>query len=63
VHVVDTTGAGDTAVGYLAAALAAGEPLAVAVAHAVAAGSLAVETAGAVPSVPRRAQVLERLPR
>ncbi|NIZ90496.1 ribokinase [Kineococcus rubinsiae] len=63
VHVVDTTGAGDTAVGYLAAALAAGEPLAAAVAHAVAAGSLAVETAGAVPSVPRRAQVLERLPR
>ncbi|NAZ81303.1 ribokinase [Kineococcus sp. R8] len=63
VQVVDTTGAGDTAVGYLAAALAAGEPLGAAVAHAVAAGSLAVETAGAVPSVPHRAQVLARLPR
>jgi len=63
VPVLDTTGAGDTAVGYLAAALAAGEPLAVAVAHAVTAGSLAVQAAGAVPSVPRRTAVLERLPR
>ena len=56
-HVVDTTGAGDTATGVLAAALAAGLPLTDAVRRAVTAGSLAVRTAGAVPSIPTAAQV------
>ncbi len=58
---VDTTGAGDTATGVLAAALAAGLPMADAVRRAVTAGSLAVETAGAVPSIPTAAQVDARL--
>ena len=50
--VVDTTGAGDAFTGYLAAGLAAGLALDAAVARAVVAGALAVETAGAVPSIP-----------
>ena len=60
-RVVDTTGAGDTATGVLAARLAGGLPLAGAVRRAVVAGSLAVETAGAVPSIPTAAQVDARL--
>jgi ribokinase len=50
--VVDTTGAGDAFTGYLAAGLAAGVSLDVAAARAVVAGALAVETRGAVPSIP-----------
>ncbi len=59
--VVDTTGAGDTFTGYLAAALAAGSSLDDACARAVVAGALAVETSGAVGSIPTSAQVGERL--
>ena len=55
--VVDTTGAGDAFTGYLAAGLAAGLALDAAVARAVVAGALAVETAGAVPSIPDAAAV------
>ncbi|WP_336923329.1 ribokinase [Aquipuribacter sp. SD81] len=55
--VVDTTGAGDAAVGHLAAGLAAGRGLEEALRRACAAGSLAVRTAGAVPSLPDAAAV------
>ncbi len=50
---VDTTGAGDAFCGALAARLAAGDGLRVAVRYAAAAGALATTTAGAVPSLPR----------
>lgn len=59
VQVVDTTGAGDTFTGYLAAGLAAGLPLRGAVARAVVAGALSAEQPGAVPSVPT-AEAVER---
>ncbi|WP_127128483.1 ribokinase [Georgenia sp. SYP-B2076] len=49
---VDTTGAGDTFCGVLAAALAHGEPLAVAARRAAAAGALAVTRPGAQAAVP-----------
>jgi len=55
--VVDTTGAGDTFTGYLAAGLAAGVGLDDAVARAVVAGAIAVERPGAVPSIPTAAEV------
>ncbi|MET1051773.1 MAG: PfkB family carbohydrate kinase, partial [Mycetocola sp.] len=45
--VVDTTGAGDATVGVLAAHLARGESLGIAVGHAVRAGSASVRFAGA----------------
>jgi ribokinase len=57
VDVVDTTGAGDTFVGYLAAALASGLDIARAVERAVVAGAISVETAGAEPSIPTADQV------
>jgi ribokinase len=52
VDVVDTTAAGDTFCGVLAAALAGGEDLTAAVRRANVAASLSVQTAGAIPSVP-----------
>lgn len=59
-RVVDTTGAGDTFTGVLAATLADGGDLGAAVARAVVAGALAVETEGAVPSIPTAAQIEQR---
>ena len=59
--VVDTTGAGDTFTGVLAASLAAGSDLDAAVARAVVAGALAVERLGAVPAIPTAAQIDERI--
>ena len=59
--VVDTTGAGDTFTGALAAGLAAGADLDAACDRAVVAGALAVERAGAVPSIPTAAEVDARL--
>jgi ribokinase len=59
VAVVDTTGAGDAFCGALAARLAAGAALAEAAAAGVVAGSLAVTTAGAQPSMPTR-EAIER---
>ncbi len=53
VTVVDTTGAGDCFCGVLAAALAQGLDLEVAIARAVAAASRAVTRSGAAPSMPR----------
>lgn len=56
-NVVDTTGAGDTFTGYLAAGLAAGLDLASAARRAVVAGSISVERPGAVPSIPTTHEV------
>lgn len=52
VDVVDTTAAGDTFCGVLAAALAGGASLLEAVRRATVAASLSVQAAGAIPSVP-----------
>lgn len=54
---VDTVGAGDAFCGGLAAALAAGLTVDVALRWASAAGALAATSAGAVPSLPYRAAV------
>jgi ribokinase len=59
-RVVDTTGAGDTFTGVLAATLAEGADLAQAVSRAVVAGALSVEQPGAVSSIPARADIDER---
>lgn len=57
VAVVDTTGAGDTFAGYLAASIADGADVAVALARANAAAALCVQRRGAVPAVPSRHEV------
>lgn len=57
VDVADTTGAGDTLNGALAAGLAAGLPLATAATRAVAAASLAVTRAGAREGMPRTTEL------
>jgi ribokinase len=59
-RVVDTTAAGDTFCGVLAASLAAGRGAGEAVRWATAAASLSVEAVGAVPSIPSRAAIAER---
>ena len=55
--VVDTVGAGDTFVGYLACGLAHGVPLGESIAVAVRAATLAVTRRGAQPGIPRRAEL------
>jgi ribokinase len=52
VRAVDTTGAGDTFCGVLAAGLVARESLATAAERAIAAASLSVQRLGAIPSIP-----------
>lgn len=59
VTAVDTTGAGDTYCGALAAAIADGRDLAAAAAFATAAAAASVQVFGAVPSVPTRARIEE----
>jgi ribokinase len=54
---VDTVGAGDTFVGYLAAGLDAGLPLDVVLERAAAAASLACLAPGAQPAIPEAAEV------
>ena len=54
---VDTTAAGDSFCGSLCARLAAGDPLAVALRFAAAAGALCTTRRGAVPSIPHRAEI------
>ena len=62
VDAVDTTGAGDTFTGFLAAALHEGLDMHDAVQLAVNAGALAVTRRGAQPGVPSRHQVDEHFP-
>ena len=57
VNAVDTTAAGDSFCGALCARLAAGDELAVALRFACAAGALCATKAGAVPSIPKRAEI------
>ncbi len=57
VEVVDTTAAGDSFVGFFAAALDAGLPFGEAMRRGTAAGSLACTAAGAQPSIPTAAAV------
>jgi ribokinase len=61
VRAVDTTAAGDTFSGGLAAELSRGEKLAVAVQFANAAAALCVTKPGAISSIPTRAAVLDFL--
>ena len=61
VDVVDTTGAGDTVNGALAAELAAGRPLREALRFAMAAAALSTRAAGAREGMPRRDDVLATL--
>jgi ribokinase len=58
VHAVDTVGAGDTFVGALAVALAAGVPARDAIHAAAAAGAAAVTRHGAQAAMPRPADIL-----
>lgn len=55
--VVDTTAAGDTFIGYLLAALVAGDSTAAALHRAAAAAALCVGKAGAAESIPTHAEV------
>ncbi|HEY1996298.1 ribokinase [Paraburkholderia sp.] len=57
VAAVDTTAAGDTFIGGLAAQLAQGEPLDAAIRFAQRAAALSVTRAGAQTSIPRRAEL------
>jgi ribokinase len=57
VHAVDTVGAGDTFVGALAVALAAGIPAVEAVTAAAAAGATAATREGTQPGMPRPADI------
>ncbi len=61
VRPVDTTGAGDTFTGYLAAMLAEGSPIGEAIAAANAAAGLSVTKRGAFSSIPRKEEVMAAL--
>ena len=65
VEATDTVGAGDTFCGYLAAALAEGQPLETALLISAAAGSLACTKSGAQPAIPhcREVEAAMRSPR
>ena len=61
VKAVDTTAAGDTFTGYFLVGLMAGMPMQDVLKMSAKASSIAVTRAGAVPSIPYRAEVLEAL--
>ncbi len=56
--VVDSTGSGDAFAGAMAAGLAEGLPIEAALRRGATAGALACRRLGAVPSLPRRAEIL-----
>jgi len=58
---VDTTAAGDTFTGYFLAGMADGMSVAETLKMSAKASSIAVTRAGAVPSIPYRAEVMEAL--
>ena len=62
VKAVDTVGAGDTFVGYLAAGLARGAPVGESIAEAVRAAAFAITHRGAQSGIPRRADLARRTP-
>lgn len=62
-HVVDTTGAGDTFTGFLAASVAAGREFEMSVREAVVAAALCVGREGAADAIPNREEVLEWIAR
>lgn len=62
VRVVDSTAAGDTFLGAVAVALAQGQSLAHSVAWGIRCATLCVQTLGAQPSIPQRAQVMQSPP-
>ena len=59
VQAVDTTAAGDTFTGYFLAGLAKGEPIEQILKTASCASAIAVSRAGAAPSIPTMAEVLD----
>lgn len=61
VQAVDTTAAGDTFTGYFLAGLVEGMPIADILKMSAKASSICVTRAGAIPSVPYRAEVMESL--
>lgn len=61
VDAVDTTGAGDTFCGALAARIAQGADILAALRYACVAGALATTRTGAVPAIPTRAEIEQRL--
>ncbi|RIK46628.1 MAG: ribokinase [Chloroflexi bacterium] len=61
VHAIDTTGAGDAFCGVFCAWLGAGEPITAATRAGVVAGALAVQVAGAQPSLPSRQAILQAM--
>ena len=61
VRAVDTTAAGDTFTGYFLAGYASGEPVRETLKISARAASIAVTRQGAVPSIPRREEVLASL--
>jgi len=61
VQAVDTTAAGDTFTGYFLAGLAEGLPIPQILKQSAKAASIAVTRPGAVPSIPRREEVLREL--
>jgi ribokinase len=62
VHAVDTTAAGDTFLGVVTVALAQKQSLTASVELGIRAATLCVQTRGAQPSIPTRAEVLQTLP-
>ena len=61
VCVVDTTAAGDTFTGYFVAGLAAGDDYGLILRRASVAAAIAVSRAGAAPSIPTEAEVLDAM--
>ncbi|MGA1391970.1 MAG: PfkB family carbohydrate kinase, partial [Phycisphaerales bacterium] len=63
VEAVDTVGCGDAFVGAMAAAIVRGEDVGIALREGCAAGAIAATRAGAIPSLPTRAEIAALLDR